>query len=224
MSQWEQWFRGFLKGWFAGVIKGLSQLEESTRSNVIGNVMNIEPTSSAISMFSEAWKDFRGESEVVSQIHDSLDAISDLDDETRAYLNKWMESFLESLKNADGTTITDVLKFSGQMCAEAHAQNLFIDLWKEHGELEPFTIALNERMGQGHNLFRVKDNNTIEVTYPQCYCPLVNFGLIKIPILCNCSSFWLKSNFETVLGKQVTVDKKGSVLSGTEQCRFIVHI
>jgi hypothetical protein len=224
MSQWEQWFRGFVKGWFAGVAKGLSQLEDDSRSYVLEDVVNIKPSSSALSTFSEAWKEFRGESEVTSQVHESLDTISDLDDETRAFLNKWMETFLESLKKAGGTTITDVLAFSGQMCAEAHAQNLFIELWNEHGELEPFTNALNERMGQGHNLFKVIDKSTIEITYPQCYCPLVNFGLIKIPILCNCSSFWLKSNFEKVLGKQVTVDKKGSVLSGTEQCRFIVHI
>jgi hypothetical protein len=223
MSQWGQWFRGFVKGWFAGVAKGLSMLEENIRSNVLRDVISIEPTSSVLSSFNEAWKDFPGESEVTSQVHESLDMISDLDDGTRAYLNKWMESFLESLKKAGGTTITDVLQFSGQMCAEAHVQNLFIELWKEHGELEPFASALNERMGQGHNLFRVIDKNTIEVTYPLCFCPLVNFGLIKVPILCNCSSFWLKSNFEVVLEKEVAVSRQGTVLAGSEKCSFIVQ-
>ena len=224
MSQWEQWFRGFVKGWFAGVVKGLSKLDDNTRSSLLEEVFKIQSPSAPLSTFNESWKDFQGESEVTKKINESLDAISDLDDETRAFLNKWMETFLESLKASGGTIVTDVLAFSGDMCAKAHAQNLFVELWKEHGKLEPFIHALNGRMSEEHDLFKVIDDNSIEVTYPQCFCPLVNFGLIKIPILCNCSSYWLKSNFETISEKKVKVKKNESVLEGSTHCSFTVQL
>jgi hypothetical protein len=224
MSQWEQWFRGFAKGWFAGVVKGLSKLEKSTRTRVLEKVSNMKLSSTQLSSFNKAWKDFRGESEVITQVNESLDAISELDEESKHFLNEWMAKLLESLKEIGGTVVADVLAFSGRMCAEAHAQKLFVELWKQHGELEPFVKALNERMGEGYDLFAVIDNKTIEATYPKCFCPLVNFGLIKVPTLCNCSSNWLKSNFEIVLGHEVVVSKKSTVLSGAEKCSFMIQI
>jgi predicted ArsR family transcriptional regulator len=41
---------------------------------------------------------------------------------------------------------------------------------------------------------------------------------------CRCSCGWYGELFEAVLGRPVEVELLGSIASGDEQCRFVIHL
>jgi predicted hydrocarbon binding protein len=112
-----------------------------------------------------------------------------------------------------------LLSVCGGACA-SHAVDSFKKVWSESSSMTEYLESLNNQLCEGDEVYRYVDENTIEVAYPRCLCPIVGFDLIKSPTLCNCSSSWLKTNFEATLGKNAEVKRISTALSGNSTCSF----
>ena len=56
-----------------------------------------------------------------------------------------------------------------------------------------------------------------------CVCPLIDTEKVSDEV-CNCSLGWQKQTFETVLGKNVGVEIKESIIRGGKRCIFEIKI
>lgn len=137
------------------------------------------------------------------------------------FLQQWFTGLMKGIRSVDEETRKKVLEFTGRNCAKSHALELFNKAKNQGENLEQIVKILNESFGQ--DIYKIIADNQIKVTYPKCYCPLVDLGLIDSPMLCNCSCNWLLENFEVIFGKNnIEIFRKDSVLSGDEHCDFIV--
>ncbi len=59
-----------------------------------------------------------------------------------------------------------------------------------------------------------------------CYCPLVRDHIDQgMPAnFCYCGAGWFRQQWETAIGKPVTVEIVKSVLKGDDVCQFAVHL
>ncbi len=74
----------------------------------------------------------------------------------------------------------------------------------------------------------VKINEEDRVIYAdenkaQCVCPIVKFGDIKTPLMCNCSEGFAESMFSKVLQRNVTAKVINSVLNGDKSCVYEIR-
>lgn len=139
------------------------------------------------------------------------------------FLKQWFEGLMEGLNSVDESTRKKILEFTGRKCAKTHALEIFKKAKSESKNLAEIITNLNKGFDQ--KIYKLIDDKVIEATYPKCYCPLVDLGLINSFMLCNCSFNWLVENFEYIFGKnEIVVTKNKSVLSGDEHCSFIVTL
>ena len=224
MSQWEQWFRDFLDRWFNGLLTGLGNVDAGTRSQILKHVQSVDSEKMNLQSFAKVWKDSNDLDKVREMISNSLKSIEDLDSETQIFFKDWFKHLMKGFEKYDDDVKKKVLASTGKMCSESFALSQFEKAWKQTGRLDSFLTILNETMGEGEELYRLEGEKTIHATYPKCYCPLVGFGLVESPIICNCSTSWLETSFGKTLGKEVQVEKLGSVKNGDLSCRFIVRL
>ncbi|TFF95605.1 hypothetical protein EU546_02965 [Candidatus Thorarchaeota archaeon] len=223
MPQWQQWFRGFATKWFESIAESLSNVDDDSRAEFEQAFQDASFPTSEFAGFGEAWTDLSSPGSVmkrVSAVLDAVDAPSDYDFE---YLRTWFSIVMEQTEQLPPDTKSELLSGCGEACASGVAPR-FEEIWSQTGDLEEFAGVLNKELGEGNDLYRYVDENTLEVTYPKCFCPLVGFKLVETPTLCNCSNAWLKSNLQGALLRTAEVERLESVLSGGNACRFRVNL
>ena len=124
-------------------------------------------------------------------------------------------------KHLDEETRIKVLNETGKFCARAHATELFKQIKTETKDFDEFIMKLNEKL-QG-TTWEILDDKSVKITYSKCFCPIIDVGLHKLPVQCDCSAGWIKHNLETVLEKSVTVITNKTVLRGAKECEFIAN-
>lgn len=140
--------------------------------------------------------------------------------EKKNFLKLWFSGLMESLEKMNDEMWPRVLEMTGRACARVHAVDLFKKVWKDSGDLTEFIHKINNSLGE--EVFKRIGEDEIEVTYKECYCPLVQLDLVSSPILCNCSPNWLTENFETILDKTVNITTKHTILHGADTCKFTI--
>lgn len=199
--------------------ESLSRLDDDDRARFESAFKEADFPSSKFQGFGEAWNDLHNPELVVKQTSDALDAVDTPSDDDFGYLRAWFSVVMNQTERLPPGTRFQVLSSCGEACASGVAPR-FVDIWSETGDLKEFTKRLNKRLGEGQDLYEYVDENTIEVTYPKCFCPLVGFNLVDVPTLCSCSSAWLKSNLQGALLRTTEVERLGTVLEGEKTCRF----
>jgi hypothetical protein len=61
----------------------------------------------------------------------------------------------------------------------------------------------------------------------RCYCSLINAlpdGVNISPTYCQCSRAFVQAHWEKVLGRPVKVDLGPTAISGSDECKFIIHL
>lgn len=220
MAAWEQWLRDFMRGWFEGLVDGLWDLGQEDRNRLISSLQTVVNDSDEFQPFLNAWTNIDDRDRIKQDVKTSFDSIADFDNKAKHFFQIWFGALIKGVEQIDEESVSLVFKYTGEKCAESFAKNTFLETWKESQSLESFIGGLNQKIGDGAELFQIVDTNKIEATFPRCFCPLVDFGLISSPLICNCSNSWLKSNFKDAMGKEVVVDRLESVRSGSDKCRF----
>ena len=142
---------------------------------------------------------------------------------SKGFLAGWIKTLLESMdKHLDDDTKKKILNETGSYCAQQHITEILLDMHKQSKDFDDFLAKVNKQL-KGTSWTKVNDS-TLIVTYSKCYCPMIELGMYRTPIQCNCSIGWLKKNLEAVLGKTVEVELVQSVLRNGNQCEFKVKL
>lgn len=120
----------------------------------------------------------------------------------------------------DEKTINEILRQLGRNCASGMP---IINQYK--GNIEGFITAFKQKANEDITYDREK--GIVTVVGPErddCFCPLNGLRHKTPKIVCNCSLGWQQYTYETILGKEVRVELKESVLRGGKRCTFEIHI
>ena len=133
----------------------------------------------------------------------------------------------------DERTRIQIMENCGYKCAETNrgAMDEAIARRRKYKNIDEFLEAEQQNPAKGTKLVR-KGNILYQVYRPQelgvkGYCSLVR-GLPADESLsltyCHCSKGFVKKLWEAVLERPVEVELVQSVISGAEECRFVIHL
>jgi predicted hydrocarbon binding protein len=146
-------------------------------------------------------------------------------DELNQFMRFWFSGLISGLESVDAPAREAILRECGKACASSYTAGVFKEAKKNSADMESFLAALAERFpGATYELVAAEPvgAETITVRYPNCACDLVESGLVKSPLLCDCSAHNLRENFEQTLNRPVTVSLVSSILQGASRCEFLV--
>ena len=126
------------------------------------------------------------------------------------------------MEAVDAPTRETLLESCARACGDSYTFRIFRETWQQSGDdLDVFLARLGERF-PGASYKRMSES-CIEVHYHSCACDLVVNGWVDSPLLCRCSAYNLKYNFEAAWGQPVQVVSVSSILAGEETCVFLVR-
>ncbi|MCK9159024.1 MAG: hypothetical protein M0P00_00825 [Bacteroidaceae bacterium] len=71
----------------------------------------------------------------------------------------------------------------------------------------------------------IESGHVYEIGYPRCFCPMVEQGLVKSAVHCECSRQSILFVLQTLMPeKDILVTKRHTVLENAKECRFRVVI
>lgn len=132
----------------------------------------------------------------------------------------WLAALFQNMdEHLDEKTRTELMEACGRDCARRGAIRM---AEASQGNMDKLVTSLAGILKK-ENCYR-KDNK-VYLTYPQCFCELVNHGPDRLPdTYCECSKGWLLEIFETVQKKPVKVEMLQTVKQGASSCKFVVYL
>ena len=136
-------------------------------------------------------------------------------DHTRRQVARLWELMEERV---DEPTRRGIIQELGRECAERLG-------WatKYQGKMPDYFQMMKDRLGE--EIVYDEARGVITITTPErdCVCGLVD-SKVTPGCFCDCSLGWQKYTYETMLGREVEVEVKESVLRGSKRCVFEVRI
>ena len=148
--------------------------------------------------------------------------MSTREERLKEHLRAWFEAAMTSLeKSADEKTRVILLDDCGRACARhasfaKHARTIR----ESRREIDELLDQLS-RQTKGQVVWQ-RDEDSIQVVYKRCFCPLRGAGLVQSPTFCNCSAGWLREVFETASGRPARVEIQETIGRGNSVCKFAV--
>ncbi|MBD3408242.1 MAG: hypothetical protein GF411_19120 [Candidatus Lokiarchaeota archaeon] len=206
-----------------GFAEGIAAQPDDIRIEIVNQIMSLETESKEQKDFLLAWSDPSDADKTKKEVTQVLYSFNESTPAVKRFLNSWFSSVLNIINNHDELS-RNLLSFCGSACANAHATKIFKNVFNQSEDMKDFVDRLNKELGEGDTFWSYIDESELEVTYPKCLCPLVSLGLVNQSVWCNCSLHWIKHNFEAILDKKVQVEKRTTVLHGSNSCRFKVSL
>ncbi len=137
------------------------------------------------------------------------------------FFEHWIVSLMENLEeHLEPDELKTLLEDCGRDCA--HRSSVHELAESCNGDVDILITGLATFLGQ-KNCYR--ENDTVTLKYPKCYCELVDKGPEKLPgSYCLCSRGWVVEMFETAAKKPVQVELLKSVKRGDPHCEFTVKL
>jgi predicted hydrocarbon binding protein len=137
-----------------------------------------------------------------------------------------LSAIIEGLGGVDAETRARVMEACGEACAREEFWGPAIEIARRIAEEETDLGRILER-ANGELLWCgkwVRENDVNVCTCTECGCLLVNQGVVKMnATLCLCSMGWVKTIFETLLGKPARVELEKALGRGDDVCRYVVY-
>jgi hypothetical protein len=140
----------------------------------------------------------------------------------RHFMTYWFAGLVNGLEGVDNEARGTILRECGKACAHSYTVQVFQDARRHSADVDAFLARLGARFPEA--TYKKIDLCTIRVRYDRCECDLVKCGLVKSPLICECSAYNLKENFERALGTPVAVTIESSILRGGAWCGFLVSL
>ena len=148
--------------------------------------------------------------------------MSEWDEGLKRFMTYWFSGLLDGLEKVDQKARETILRECGKACAHSHTVQIFQDAKRHSADMDTFLAQLAVKFPEA--TYERADSHTIRVRYDHCECDLVKCGLVKSPIICECSAHNLCENFERSLGTSVAVAIESSILRGEPCCAFLVSL
>ena len=125
-------------------------------------------------------------------------------------------------KNCDEKTVRKIMQSCGHNCI---SKALIEKLKKEYSESDDIEklIGFMNRSGIGGKGSYIKDRKIICI-YDKCYCGTARSLRDMLSSYCYCSEGWFGKLFSEVLGKEVEVRKRKTILDGEKECEFEITV
>ena len=160
---------------------------------------------------------------VVLKVMQNVDKFKSASDRTKKA--EWIKEAIKKLEREVGKEKSvKIMENCGRDCCRdcrrEHAK--FKTLMSESKSIEEF---LNKVSMSGIN-YKLKDKNTIIGEYNKCYCSMVKQTKKPFPTktYCHCGIGHIKQLFESTLKKPVEAELMQSVITGSESCKFLIHV
>jgi predicted hydrocarbon binding protein len=147
-------------------------------------------------------------------------------------ISRWVKGAMDRLDAlVDEGTRVQIMENCGYKCAEMNSGAIdeAIARRKKFKNVDEFLEAEQRNPTKGTRL--VREGDVLYQFYmPQslgvrCFCSLVNATEEKISLTyCHCSKGFVKKLWESVLKRPVEVELIQSVMSGSEECKFAIHL
>jgi hypothetical protein len=148
--------------------------------------------------------------------------MSEWDEGVRQFLLYWVSGLVNGLESVDESARRTILRACGKACAASYTAKVFADARERSADMGSFLAVLATKFPGA--VYERLDSSTIRVRYTNCACDLVKCGLVKSPLLCECSAYNLQENLEHAWGTPVSVTLESSILGGASQCAFKVSL
>ncbi len=139
------------------------------------------------------------------------------------FLKYWFHGFESSLEKMSAEDKKMLFCSCGKACSDSYSRKMYQEAFDNSDDLESFIRELKARFKE-MDIRVIEPGKTIEIMYNYCACDLVREGYVSSPEFCECSRQSLLYNWGIFEDKNVDVEMKESILSGTEFCRFIITL
>jgi len=136
----------------------------------------------------------------------------------------WVSELMGRLEEAVGPAVAGaVMEECGRECIGKSTLARARKVAAGAQDLDDLLARLNAaHLGGGHLR---REGDVIHAAYDRCYCGSVSKAKAPLsPTYCRCSCGWYGELFRAALGRLVEVELLGSIVSGDEQCRFLIHL
>lgn len=172
---------------------------------------------------------FAGE-EIRKKVMEGSEEITEKIDEKK--IAEWIKGAMERLDAlVDEETRFQIMENCGYKCAEINRNAIeeAIARRNKYKSLDEFLEAEQRNPMRGTKLRR--EGGILHYFYkPQdfgvrCYCSMVRAATEKIsPTYCHCAKGFIQKLWEGILERPVKVEFVKSIVSGAEECEFIIHL
>ena len=144
------------------------------------------------------------------------------DEDPKQFMRFWFSGLISGLESVDESARETILRECGKACACSYSAGVFQEARKNNADMEAFLAALAEKFPGA--TYEPLSAETIRVRYSNCACDLVETGFVTSPLICGCSAYNLRENFERALERPATVTLERSILQGASSCEFLVSL
>jgi hypothetical protein len=136
---------------------------------------------------------------------------------------EWWNNTVNRMEKEIGTKKTkEILNICGSKCCGQGHRKTVRKKFEESKTIEEFLDKISIK-GVTYELV---DKNTIIAEYDRCFCGQVKGATTIFPnlIYCECGTEFNRQYFLSAFGKPVKVELIKSVISGSDSCKYIIHI
>jgi len=136
---------------------------------------------------------------------------------------EWWKDAIIRMENEIGTKKTkDILCKCGQKCCGQGHRKTVRKKFEESSSIEEFL----EKISIKDVTYKLEDKNTIVAKYQRCFCGQVKGATTTFPNMtyCECGTEFNRQYFSSAFQKPVKVELIKSVISGSDSCKYLIHI
>jgi hypothetical protein len=155
-----------------------------------------------------------------------LKILKDSDKYNSYNLNKkgeWWKNTIIQMEKELGTEKTkNILHICGSKCCGKGHRKTVIKKFEESKSIEEFLDKISIK----DVTYELVDKDTIVAEYQRCFCGQVKGTTTTFPNMtyCECGTEFNRQYFSSAFGKTVKVELINSVISGSDSCKYIIHI
>ena len=135
----------------------------------------------------------------------------------------WWKNAVILMEKELGTEKTkEILCKCGQKCCGQGHRKTVRKKFEESKSIEEFL----EKISIKDVTYELVDKNIIAAEYQRCFCGNVKTSKTTFPNLtyCECGTEFNRQYFSAAFQKPVKVELKNSVISGSDSCKYFIHI
>jgi hypothetical protein len=136
---------------------------------------------------------------------------------------EWWNNTINCMKKEIGEEKTkEILCICGSKCCGQGHRKTVRKKFEESNSIEEFL----EKISIKGVTYELINKNTIIAEYERCFCGLVKGFKEKFTdkTYCECGTEFNRQYFSSAFGKPVEVELIKSVISGSDSCKYIIHI
>ena len=134
----------------------------------------------------------------------------------------WKDAIIRMEKGIGVEKTKKILGKCGSKCCGQGHRNTVRKKFESSNSIEEFLVKISIK----DVTYELVDKNTIVAEYKRCFCGNVKSAETTFPNLtyCECGTEFNRQYFSSAFRKPVEVELIKSVISGSDSCRYIIHI